>query len=240
VNIEFFHDLEALSRAAAAFIEARALKHIAGKNIFTMAISGGSTPQKTYALLAASPYRERLPWGKIYLFFVDERWVPADSTFSNFRLVSEAMLKFLPIPKNNIFNIPVGGKSAPADARQYEKMLKAFFTGLNFPVFDLVLMGMGTDGHSASLFPSSSALAEKTKWVINSRAPIDFPVPERITLTLPVLKQARETLFIISGKGKGTILQELIKNPAAAERYPAAHIITNPATTLFVDKTIFT
>jgi 6-phosphogluconolactonase len=240
MNVMYFQNLDDLSQAAAAFVEARALKYVTEKNMFALALSGGAAPEKTYALLAASPLRERLPWERIRLFFVDERRVPESSLHSNFRMVAEAMLKFLPIPKKNIFRIPVSRDSVAVTAGQYERKLKTFFSGLKFPVFDLVLLGMGADGHTASLFPGSAALVEKKKWVVAACAPAAFPVQERITLTLPVLNRAREILFIISGKGKGDILREVLSGTAAAaDRYPAARIRQTAATTFLVDESIF-
>lgn len=186
---------------------------------FTMALSGGNTPEPLYRALV----REDMPWKETHLFWGDERVVPPGHPQSNYVMADEAMISHLSIPPSNVHQVPLDKGGPNHVARFYEEQLRAFFGGL--PQFDLILLGMGSDGHTASLFPGDASLAERERWVVavdGTRA--DPPVP-RITFTLPVINNARNVIFLISGEEKKRIADEIMQHPgAASKKYPAAMV----------------
>jgi 6-phosphogluconolactonase len=197
-----------LFRAAALEFSDLAAEAVRARGRFSVALSGGSTPKSLYALLATGAVP--VPWEKVCVFWGDERHVPPDDTESNYRMANEAMLSKVPVAPGNIFRIEGEEKDAQVAAARYEKILVNFFD-LNageFPRFDLILLGLGPDGHTASLFPDSAALQEKhqlvmANWVEKFHA-------DRITLTLPVLNNAAEAVFLVSGKEKAGILHQVL------------------------------
>jgi 6-phosphogluconolactonase len=191
---------------------------IAARGRFCVALSGGNTPRGVYSLLAEKK-KDSLAWDKVYIFFGDERNVPPDHPDSNYRMARESVLSRLPIPAANVFRIPAE-LSADAAAGQYEQSLRGFFGlgGGSWPQFDLILLGIGEDGHTASLFPGSPALREQSRLVVAN--PVEKFHSERITLTYPVLNHALEVLFLVSGQGKAPILRDIF-DPAMKGRYPA-------------------
>ena len=220
-NISVLETSEELARAAAErFIEFASEFHDElGR--FSVALAGGNTPRRVYELLASQNFRNRVEWSQIHLFFGDERCVPPDHPDSNYAMAYAALISKVPIPANNVHRIKGEGK--PNDsARLYENELRTFFAGLSWPRFDLVLLGMGEDGHTASLFPNSEALQETSSWVIATRNPQSGQV--RITLTLPVLNQARRVMFLVSGVKKAQRLKEVMHPQAAAAPLPAQAI----------------
>jgi len=191
---------------------------IAARGRFTVALSGGNTPRAVHALLVEQQ-RDSLPWEKIFVFFGDERHVPPDHPDSNYRMAKESLLSQVPIPQQNVFRIQA---ELPADvaARKYEDSLREFFQlpPGSWPRFDLIFLGLGDDGHTASLFPGTAALNEDAclavaNWVEKFKA-------YRITLTFPVLNHAAEVLFLVSGKGKAEIMREIVRKAGNAV-YPA-------------------
>lgn len=199
VHTETVADAEALARAAAKWLVDLA---VAGTGRFAIGLSGGSTPKRLYQLLAESPFRERLPWDRVHWFWGDERFVPRDHPDSNYRMVDEAMLSRAPAPKENIHGIPVSGVPAEA-ARAYQRTLMAFYGAETLdparPLFDVQLLGLGPDGHTASLFPGTPVLEERSRWV----AEVIGAKPEaRITLTYPALASARHAAFLVAGPDK--------------------------------------
>ena len=201
-----------LFAAAAAEFAAQAASAVRSSGRFTVALSGGSTPKSLYALLAAKP---EIPWDKICIFWGDERHVPPDSPESNYRMANEAMLSKLPVRPENVFRIRGEEKDAGAAARQYEKVLQDFFqlSPGQFPRFDLILLGLGPDGHSASLFPGTTALTEQHRLVVANW--VEKFKTLRITFTYPVINAAAYVLFLASGKDKAATLGDVLENPSA-------------------------
>jgi len=187
---------------------------VSAKGKFTAALSGGSTPKGLYALLA-SGFVSKLPWDKTFFFWGDERHVPPGDPESNYRMVNEAMLSKVPVPAANVFRIRAEEKDAAAAASSYEQTLQSFFhlAAGEFPRFDLTLLGIGPDGHTASLFPGSAALQENRRLVVANW--IEKFKTDRITFTYPVLNQSANVIFLVSGKDKSAILREILENPAA-------------------------
>ncbi|MET0343688.1 MAG: 6-phosphogluconolactonase [Polyangiales bacterium] len=220
---------DALADAAAAHFAARARASIDTHGRFTVALSGGSTPRALYQRLARQP---ELPWDKIELCFGDERCVPPDHADSNARMVREALTHLPFVPPERVHRIL--GELAPDEAaRAYEASLRKLFPGAELPRFDLVLLGLGKDGHTASLFPHSPALAEKRAWVMAN--PVPALGATRITLTYPVLQHAAETLFLVSGADKAWALCEVLEGRASIEDVPARGIPRESTTTFLVD-----
>ena len=186
---------------------------------FSVALSGGNTPRAVYSLLASE--HQQLPWDRIHIFFGDERHVPPDHPDSNFRMASESLLSKVPIPENNIHRIRAE-LEADAAAKEYEQELRDFFhlADHDWPRFDLIFLGIGEDGHTASLFPGSKALTEASRRVAANW--VEKFQTFRITLTFPVLNHAAEVLFMVSGAGKAQILSEVVR--PGARKYPAQNI----------------
>lgn len=221
VKIEVLSGLEAVSHKAAETFFNISRSCISTRGKFSVAISGGSTPRGLYTLLATSAYRDRIDWPNVHFFWVDERCVPRDHEESNFKAASDAFLLKIPIPDENIHRIK--GEEFPGKAaREYQEELWEFFGRSGFPIFDLIILGVGEDGHTASLFPGSKALNERERLVV----PVYLKKPEtnRVTLTLPVLNNTSQTLFLVSGASKATILSEIIENEDNKAKYPAGLI----------------
>lgn len=187
-----------------------------------LCLSGGATPRRLYELLGAAPRRERLPWPRIHCFWGDERFVPHDDPRSNFRMAHEALLRHVPIPADNIHPIPTERGSAAAAAAAYERVLKGFYGADALdavrPLFDLTLLGLGEDGHIASLFPNSPTLAETEKWVAPAVGP---GAVDRVTLTYPALASSAATVLLVAGERKGAVLSRLRAGDPAL---PATHL----------------
>ena len=201
-----------LFEAAAADFAARATGAVQASGRFTVALSGGSTPRTLYSLLATKP---NIPWDKICFFWGDERHVPPDHPESNYRMANEALLSKVPVRPENIFRIHAEENDAAAAAMQYEQALRDSFhlSPGQFPRFDLILLGTGPDGHTASLFPGTAALNEPQRLVVANWVP-KFNT-HRITFTFPVLNAAACVMFLASGPDKAAILREILENPAA-------------------------
>jgi 6-phosphogluconolactonase len=212
-----FDDSADVARAAAdRFVEiARAAIDAGGR--FSVALSGGSTPQRAYELLAGDDYRKKLDWAKVHVFFGDERCVPPDDAESNYRMANEVMLSRLSIPPQNIHRIN-GVGDALANARLYEDELRTFFNDDVWPRFDLVLLGMGDDGHTASLFPGTEVLGEEQAWV--AAVWVEKFQAFRITLTAPAINHAAHILLLVTGENKAARLAEVFQSQAGSERLP--------------------
>ncbi|MGA2694621.1 MAG: 6-phosphogluconolactonase [Terriglobales bacterium] len=223
-----------LFRAAAAEFADCSARAVSERGRFTVALSGGSTPRGMFALLASGAI-PNVPWDKIYFFWGDERHVPPDNSESNYRMANEAMLSKVPVPVENVFRIPAEGKDANVVADTYEQTVRGFFALKpgEFPRFDLILLGMGPDGHTASLFPGTAALQETKRifvanWVEKMG---DF----RFTLTYPAINHAAEIAFLISGPDKAATLQQVLENKSA--HLPSQRIQANNGKLLwFVDQ----
>ena len=220
-RLRFFEDADALAEGAAAEFLRLAVSKTAPGVEFRVALSGGSTPRRLYDLLAGEPYASRMPWERIHLFWGDERTVPPDHADSNFGAAQAALLSRVPVPPGNIHRIQ--GELEPARAaEQYEAELRRVFRLEDgaLPRFDLVFLGMGPDGHTASLFPGSEALAETHRLVV---APwIGKVGAHRVTLTCPVLNSSAFIMFLVAGADKAGVLREVLEGPGG--RYPAQFI----------------
>ena len=207
-------------RAAAERFVRQANEAIRTSGRFTVALSGGSTPKGLYWLLATG-FRSSLPWEKMFFFWGDERHVPPDHPDSNYRMTNDAMLSKVPVPPENIFRVPTETQDTDLAAAQYEQTLKKFFhlKEGEFPRFDLILLGMGPDGHTASLFPNTKALQEKTRLVLANW--IEKFKTYRLTLTLPVLNNAACTMFLVAGADKAAALHEVLEGNAPGAQFPA-------------------
>lgn len=191
---------------------------------FTVALSGGSTPRLLYETLAAPGYKDRIPWPRTYLFWGDERYVAPDHPDSNYRMVKAALLDNIPIPAANIFPMPTHHPEPATAAVAYEATLKAFFRlrGPERPRFGLILLGLGRDGHTASLFPRSPALAAETGLVVATDSPAAGGV--RLTLTFPVINNAANILFLVTGGDKAAVLRETLTGDYRPDDIPAQRV----------------
>jgi 6-phosphogluconolactonase len=214
-----FEDAEALARGAAEWLCTRAL---ASDRRFAICCSGGSTPKRLYEVLAEPATASRFPWERAHWFWGDERFVPHDHPDSNYRMVREALLSRVAVPTGNVHPVPTAGLSPQEAAVAYEETLKAFYGADTLastrPLFDLTLLGIGEDGHTASLFPGNSALEEMSRWAL---AVIGAKSEARITLTYPVLDSSRDAVFLVTGAGK----REPVARARSGDRtLPAARI----------------
>lgn len=210
-----------LARAAARLFVESAREAVELRGRFMVALAGGSTPRDLYRLLADDDaLRQNVSWGDAHAFWGDERHVPPTHDDSNFRMAHEALLGHVPIPPRQIYRIEAEGADAGSVALSYEQTIRAAF-GLadgEWPRFDLVLLGMGEDGHTASLFPGSPAVRERTRLVI---APfVEKFGSHRITVTPPVFAHAREIAVLVAGAGKAHTLRDVLEGPLVPDRYP--------------------
>jgi 6-phosphogluconolactonase len=209
-----------LFQAAAEEVLRAAADAIAQRGRFAIALSGGSTPKNLYTLIAANASAS-LPWDRMFFFWGDERHVPPDDPDSNYRMAKETLLSKIPIPPANIFPILAENPDASAAAAAYEQTLRKFFVLApgEFPRFDLILLGLGPDGHTASLFPETAALQEKSRLVVANW--VEKLKTSRITFTLPVLNAARCIAFLVSGTDKAEVLHEVLEGNSSGEKYPS-------------------
>jgi len=209
-----------LFEVAAEEVVRAATEAVAQRGQFTIALSGGSTPKNLFNLLATNA-RTVFPWDRTYFFWSDERHVPPTDPESNYRMAEEIMLSKIPVNAGNVFRIAAESPDAAAVAEAYEQTLRKFFQLQpgQVPVFDLILLGVGPDGHTASLFPNTAGLQEKTHLVIANW--VDKLKANRLTMTLPVLNSAREMSFLASGTDKAQVLRTVLEEDAPPEQYPA-------------------
>lgn len=210
---------------AAAFIASVSEQAILANGRFIMALSGGSTPKTLYQTLALPEWKTRLEWQKIHFLFGDERCVPPDHQDSNFNMAQASLFHPLAIPPNHIFRMKGEGEDPSPVAREYEQTIRQLTETQPpaMPRIDLVLLGLGDDGHTASLFPGTSALQETKKIVTVGQAPTG--IRSRLTLTLGVLNQAAMVLFLVTGKGKADMVRRILEPTSEEDRsLPAAQI----------------
>lgn len=233
-EIQTFTDPQAWRHSAADLIYRRIGDAVAVRGRAALALAGGRTPQPLYEHLGRNPYTNTIPWSAVHLFWGDERCVPVTDPDSNYGMARRTFLDALTLTVGNLHPVPVQPGKERETAELYEADLRRFFTQeapkaegplASFPRFDLILLGLGPDGHTASLFPGDAALAERKRWVAwVPEAPLPPRVP-RITLTLPVINRARTVLFLVSGKDKKVIIEKVRAdgdNPDSL--YPAARI----------------
>lgn len=216
-TLQIYSTKSALYTATADFFLQQAQKAISQKNQFVIAISGGNSPIPLYELLKGPHYAPKIPWEKLFIFWGDERFVPPDSAENNAHCAFHAWLNAVPIPKEHIFPIPIL-QSAAASAAAYEKTLQSFFNQ-RAPIFDLILLGLGDNAHTASLFPHTAVLKEQEKWV----APVDVPELKmnRITLTPAIINQAECIAFLVEGNNKAKAVQQTLREPHNPAEIPA-------------------
>jgi len=221
---------EELARAAAGRLwgivrerEASQARRKKSSSKIAVALSGGTTPRRFLELLARPPYRERFPWRRVHFFQVDERWVPPDDSRSNQRMIRECLVDGGPVPEGNFHCVDLSRPDSAASARRYEERIRRFFPMPpgGFPRFDAVILGIGSDGHTASLFPGSPALEEREAWVAHTEG--GTPSLPRVTLTVPVLNNAFRVIFLAGGREKAEILRRLFHGEEA-DSLPAARV----------------
>ncbi len=221
-EIQIVENGEAVSRAAADMLVGLALKKLESKESFAVALSGGSTPKNMFAMLANdATLSKQMPWENVHFFWGDERHVPPDHADSNYRMTNEAMLSMVPVPPENIHRIRTEIPDAGKAAEDYEQELRGFFKleTEQLPAFDCVFLGMGPDGHTASLFPGTKALHERKRLVVSNW--VDKFQSYRITLTIPVLNNADIVIFLVSGEEKAEPLRVVLEGKKQTDRFPS-------------------
>jgi 6-phosphogluconolactonase len=230
-KLEILADPDALARRVADWLLAAAL---AKDGLFAISLSGGSTPRRLYELLASAAFRDVFPWSRTHWFWGDERFVPHDDPLSNYRMVREALLSHVLIAAANIHPVPTEGLSPDAAASAYERELKTFYGAARLdparPLFDVTLLGLGPEGHTASLFPDTAVLAERERWVA---AVVGAKAEARITLTYPALESSARTAFLIAGPDKRAIFSRLRRGD---DSLPAERLHPTGELTWFADR----
>ena len=229
-----------ITKQAAALIIAEAYRAISDHGRFSLVLAGGNSPRSLYRQLAkgvannegAESKEEQtfMPWKKTWLFWGDERSVPADHQESNYQMARETLLSKIPISENHVFRMPAEQEDGNKAAGEYEETIRTYFIASgslsqqNFPIFDLIILGLGDDGHTASLFPDNTASLQETKrWVIAVSEPLAKPPGKRLTLTLPVINHARNILFFTTSKEKAGLAKRIFA--ADENRVPASRVL---------------
>lgn len=223
-------DPEALARHVAEWLTDLAC---AQQGRFSIALSGGSTPKRLYEILAEPAFAARFPWARTHLFWGDERFVPPEHTDSNVRMTREALLDHVPVPANHVHPMPTQGDPADA-ARAYQATLETYYGAqvldMTRPLFDVMLLGLGENGHTASLFPDTAALEESLAWVV----PVSEGVPQtRLTLTYPAIACSRYVAFLVAGRAKAPVVRKVLDGDRSQ---PAARITSAGALIWFLDQ----
>ena len=216
-KIERFNDPQEMAKAAADIIVKISAASIKERNRFSIALSGGNTPAILYALLAQQPYRDKIDWQRIFIFWGDERCVPANSKDNNSHNAKRDLLDHVPLPPENIFPVPVELTPEMA-AAEYDQTLKDFFKD-QLPQFDLILLGMGDNGHTASLFPHTNILHDTGALV--KEVFVEEVNMWRISFTAPLINHAAHILFLVAGKEKEHMLKTVLDGPYRPDDYPA-------------------
>ena len=215
MNVQILSSAEDLARAAAELFVAKSNEAVAQRSVFTVALSGGSTPKPLYELLAK---REQVPWSNMHFFWADERHVPPDDPDSNYRMAYELLLSRVPVSEHKVHRIKSEHPHAAEAAKEYEEEILQYVPGRP-PRFDLILLGLGTDGHTASIFPGAEVVHEREKLVAASY--VEKLRSYRITMTLPLINNAAAVVFLVSGAEKAEIVQSVLQGP---KRYPAQEV----------------
>lgn len=231
---KIFSSVEDLNDFAAGEIVRVYRAAIASRGRFTIALSGGSTPKKLYALLATEKFQAAFDWQKVQFFFGDERDVPPDTEESNFRMANDVLFSKIEIAKENIHRFLTESGDAKTVAEKMETELREFFR-LNeneFPRFDLILLGMGADGHTASLFPETAALKENKKIVVENY--VEKLQTFRLTFTVPTINNARSVIFLVAGEDKAEALREVLEGAPNPEKFPSQFVKPENGRLLFL------
>ena len=230
MSVNVYENPEELAEAAARGFAARANEAIDEIGRFAVVLAGGSTPKATYEILARD-YADRIDWSNVHVFFGDERSVPPDHEDSNYRTASEALLDHVPVASVHRMQ----GELPPDEAAEaYEEELRAFFGQEDLPRFDLILLGTGDDGHTASLFPETSALEVHDRWVVAN--PVLKLETTRITLTVPAINAARAVYFLVAGEGKARPVAEILEGDPDPREFPASLIKPHGGPTWMLDR----
>ncbi len=224
--ITIWPDATAMAIAAANFIVLKSNEAVNDKGYFTIALSGGNTPAILYSLLSQSPFKENIPWNKTIIFLSDERFVPHNNTDSNYKMIRDTLLSKIPIPAKNIIAVKTENISPEKAAIAYEAKLRKYITPQH--PFDLILLGTGEDGHTASIFPKSILLKEKKSWI--KEVFVAEKNMHRISFTLPLINKAANVAFLVSGKNKAAVLRKIINQQK--ETLPAS--LVHPSENLFL------
>ena len=214
-------DEESLAREVAEEIAGLSQEAIARSGECSFVLSGGSTPKRLFTELAGEAWRDRLPWNAIKLFWGDERHVDPDHPDSNYRMVKEALLAKVPVPLSNVYRVKSELPDAKDAAQDYENIIRSVYrlAPSQIPRFDIVLLGLGNDGHTASLFPHTQALHERERLVVSNWVP--KLATDRITMTVPVFNHAATVIFLVSGDSKAEILRRVLEGDRTPEEFPA-------------------
>jgi 6-phosphogluconolactonase len=225
-------DPEDIGRSAATYIHRVYLKSLEEKDSFSLVLSGGKTPEVLYRTLAALPFRDLFQWHRVHLFWGDERFVPKSNPESNFTMAQRSLISSIQIPDENLFPIPTDLRYPTEGAKAYEKILRNYFLHIGtttgsppMPLFDLILLGLGEDGHTASLFPGNQIDQYTATWVESVEAPPSYPTRERITLTLPVLNAAANVAFLVSGGTKKETLERVLRGKESGKKTLPAQLV---------------
>ncbi|MFQ5990071.1 MAG: 6-phosphogluconolactonase [Candidatus Methylomirabilales bacterium] len=223
-----------MSQQAAALFVRLAHEAVLSTGWFAVALSGGSTPRALYALLISDQFRPQVPWQHVHVFWGDERCVPPDHPESNYRMVREVLLDQAPIPAQNIHRMPAERADHSSAAAAYAQTLQAFFDvpAGALPCFHLILLGMGEDGHTASLFPGTAALAETERLVVANY--VEKLGTHRLTLTVPVINHAANVAFVITGSAKASVLKKVLKGEHEPHRLPSQLIRPEKGQLVFI------
>ncbi len=224
LRLRVYDDLDTLARAAADDITALLTAPASPHRSFTVALSGGGTPRRLYALLAQPPYAQSLPWSRLHFFWGDERCVSVDHPESNYGQALQALLQHVPVPAENVHRVRVELPPAEAAADYARQLAEHADPGLRWPRFDLVLLGLGEDGHTASLFPGLITQREKRSPVLAVQASYLGRPADRVTLTPLVFNDARHILFLVTGESKAAAVRSALKSHADPEQVPASRI----------------
>ncbi|MBV9615167.1 MAG: 6-phosphogluconolactonase [Ktedonobacteraceae bacterium] len=219
MSVAIYPDIDTLSQEAARYVVRVASEAITTHGRFTLVLAGGTTPKKLYGLLASEPYREQIDWALTEIFWSDERCVPPDSEDSNYHLAQQVLLGQIPIPAEQIHRMPADADDRDQASLTYTQEIQRVFGTNGVPSFDLIQLGMGPEGHTASLFPHQASLHEQTRLVIPVSVP--KPPPPRLTFTPPLLNAASHVLFLVTGQDKADALQAVLEGTYNPDEYPA-------------------
>lgn len=219
MQISIYPDLDTLSQQAAQYIARLASQSIVTHGRFTIALSGGSTPKKLYSLLGSEPYCSQINWAQVEIFWGDERCVPPDDPESNYAMAQQVLLSKIPIPANQIHRMPADQSDRGAASQAYTQEMQRTFGTDRIPAFDLIQLGMGPEGHTASLFPHQPSLHEQQRLVMPVSVP--KPPPDRLTFTPPLLNAARNILFLVTGREKADAVHAVLEGDYNPAEYPA-------------------
>jgi 6-phosphogluconolactonase len=234
-EVRVFPDDETLAREGAAWVATRIGSGLRRRGRFHLVLSGGRTPRALNGALARIA-RDRIDWSCVHFFWGDERCVPPEDPESNYRMASETLLEGLDVPSENVHRIPVEEGPAVQVAKLYESELRRHFPDGPFPRFDLTILGVGEDGHTASLFPRDGVLEERVHWVRAVTAPEGVEPPERVTLTYPALEGSRRILYLVTGSSKARVVASILREERETELHPAARVQPTGRVHWFLDR----